>query len=191
MRPLPVRDCLKHPSLLPIPVASETLLKTTTKNSRGSLAVHVPQFTYHWNSKHADYINKPHAMKRPSSTFQHFIDVKNHRSHCPDNPAGCSLCNKYLELRGWRERPQGFVMCPPWLQRESLWAHWNPSLAKTAIPALNYIVLRDQGSLLGSLLPHRKSSGWPVINLEGALYHKGQQFWKTNEEGQGGAKISV
>lgn len=106
-------------------------------------------------------------MKRPSSTFQHFIDVKNHRSHCPDNPAGCSLCNKYLELRGWRERPQGFVMCPPWLQRESLWAHWNPSLAKTAIPALNYIVLRDQGSLLGSLLPHRKKFGLTCDQLGG------------------------
>lgn len=80
LKPLSARDCLKHLFLLPIQdiLALETSWRPLWE-FLGSLAVHEPQFTYHWQNstqilefKNMQiYIKKPHAVI-PISTFQHF-----------------------------------------------------------------------------------------------------------------------
>lgn len=158
-------------------LASETSLKTTIKNSQGSLAVHEPQFTYHWQNSYTDSgiqnmqtILRNHTLWNSHRVpFNIFTDVKNHGSHCLGNPAQCSSCCKLTRIREWAERYLCFLSVPSWLQKESSLVHWSPSLEKIAISALIYTGLSDQYSLFGSLLPHVKGSDWPVVNLELSL----------------------
>lgn len=158
-------------------LASETPLKTTVKNSQGSLAVHEPQFTYHWQNSYTDSgiqnmqtILRNHMLWNSHRVpFNVFTDVKNDGSHCLGNPAQRSPCSKLTGIREWAERYWSFLSVPSWLQKESSLVHWSPSLEKIAISARIYTVLSDQCSLFGSLLPRVEGSDWPVVNLELSL----------------------